>query len=92
MPLSGQEKHFADQIDGLLDRVNRIERALGGRWVVADTDKTIKGWLRDYVAMMRANLGPLSESKIEGLYDGIVERILEVESYVRLSDSAPEPS
>lgn len=36
MPLSGQELHFSDQIDGLLDRVDRIERFLGGRWKIAD--------------------------------------------------------
>lgn len=36
MPLKGQQLHFADQIDGLLDRVNRIERFLGGRWKIAD--------------------------------------------------------
>ena len=36
MPLKGQELHFADQIDGLLERVNRIERYLGGRHKIAD--------------------------------------------------------
>lgn len=53
-------------------------------------DEKVKGWLRDYVAMMRANLGALSESKIEGLYDSIVDRILEVERYVRQPPSAGE--
>lgn len=51
-------------------------------------DDQVKGWLRDYVAMMRANLGALSESRIEGLYDGIVDRILEVEKYLRQPPSA----
>lgn len=37
MPLTGQEKHFADQIDGLLERVDRVERFLGGRWHIVDT-------------------------------------------------------
>lgn len=36
MPLTGQELHFADQIDGLLRRVELIEKALGGRYTVAD--------------------------------------------------------
>lgn len=36
MPLTGQERHFADQIDGLLERVGKIEQALGGRWKVSD--------------------------------------------------------
>lgn len=36
MPLKGQELHFADQIDGLLERVDRIERFLGGRWRIWD--------------------------------------------------------
>jgi hypothetical protein len=34
--LSAQERHFADQIDGLLERVNLLEKFLGGRWHVAD--------------------------------------------------------
>lgn len=51
-------------------------------------DDQVKGWLLDYVAMMRANLGALSESRIEGLYDGIVDRILEVEKYLRQPPSA----
>lgn len=34
--LTPQERHFADQIDGLLKRVNLLENFLGGRWVVAD--------------------------------------------------------
>lgn len=36
MPIAGQEFHFADQIDGLLRRVELIEKALRGRWMVAD--------------------------------------------------------
>ena len=46
-------------------------------------DERVQQWLKDYVGMMRANLGILSESNIEGLYDSIVERILEVEKYLR---------
>jgi hypothetical protein len=33
MPLTGQELHFANQIDGLLERVNRLEKRLGGRYM-----------------------------------------------------------
>lgn len=40
-------------------------------------------WLRDYVAMMEANLGVLQSSRIEGLYESIVERILEVREYLK---------
>lgn len=36
MPLTGQELHFANQIDGLLRRVELIEKSLGGRWMVLD--------------------------------------------------------
>ncbi len=34
--LTAQESHFADQIDGLLERIDRIEKFLGDRWKVAD--------------------------------------------------------
>lgn len=53
-------------------------------------DDQVKSWLRDYVAMMRANLGAISHSRIEGLYDDFVDRILEIESLLRSQDSAGE--
>ena len=37
--LTGQELHFADQIDGLLERVDTLERYSGGRWIVWETVK-----------------------------------------------------
>jgi len=49
------------------------------------TSKTVGTWLHDYVAMMEATLGVLQSSKIEGLYEGIVERILEVREYLKQS-------
>lgn len=53
-------------------------------------NEMVETWLRDYVAMMRANLGALSASKIEGLYDSIVDRILEVEKHLRTSHNGSE--
>lgn len=41
-------------------------------------DKQIAQWLGDYVVMMEANLGALQNSKIPGLYDSIVQRVVEV--------------
>ena len=46
-------------------------------------DKRVVQWLGDYVLMMEANLGWLAQSKIEGLYDGIVERVVEIRGYLR---------
>ena len=51
MPLTGQERHFADQIDGLLDRVTRIEKFLGGRWKIADATN-------DHVHHFTVPIGP----------------------------------
>lgn len=57
-------------------------------------DEKVKDWLQSYVAMMRANLGVTSYSLVPGLYDEIVDRILEVEKYLRSSkpDTAADPA
>lgn len=40
-------------------------------------------WLADYVAMMEANLGVISESKVPGLYASVVERIVDIRGYLK---------
>lgn len=50
----------------------------------------VNQWLRDYVAMMEANLGFLQTSKIDGLYEGAVERILEVRQYLKQLPDQPK--
>lgn len=50
----------------------------------------VSQWLHDYVAMMEANLGFLQTSKVEGLYEGIVERILEVRQYLKQAQPAED--
>lgn len=52
----------------------------------------VSQWLRDYVAMMEANLGFLQTSKIDGLYEGAVERILEVRQYLKQLPDEPKAS
>ena len=43
----------------------------------------IDRWLEDYLAMMEANLGVISQSTMEGLCQAVVDRILEVRSYLK---------
>jgi len=58
MPLTGQQKHFADQIDGLLERVTAIEDSLGGRWTVKDAAKRATSCPpHDWVLMARMDAG-----------------------------------
>jgi hypothetical protein len=46
----------------------------------------VRAWLQDYLSMMEANLGVFQQSSIEGLYQGMVERILEVRQYLNETD------
>jgi hypothetical protein len=54
-------------------------------------EKQVREWLSDYVAMMEFNLGVLSTSKVEGLYQGCVDRILDVRAYLRAAPETPAP-
>jgi hypothetical protein len=46
-------------------------------------DERVVQWLGDYVIMMEANLGALSDSKIPGLYQCVVERVVEIRTYLK---------
>lgn len=40
-------------------------------------------WLKDYLLMMELTLGATAQCKTEGVYEGSVERILEVRAYFK---------
>jgi hypothetical protein len=48
-----------------------------------EPDGKVISWLGDYVVMMEANLGALSQSRIEGLYESVVERVVEIRAYLK---------
>lgn len=49
------------------------------------SNQQLRAWLEAYLAMMEANLGALSESKVEGLYRDVVDRIIDVRAYLRVT-------
>ena len=65
MPLTGQELHFADQIDALIDRVGRIERYLGGRWKIADVPDPHQHTFRGPIGPSRLAPGGIAEKVCE---------------------------